>query len=468
MKKVTTKFKSILLLATFALTGCEDFVDIDEPITETSIETVFSLDESAEAAILGIYSSLIDGVNTPASYATGRESSLSYLTSLSADDLEFFLLNNTEEIDFFENSIIPDNRTNLFLWAETYGIVYQCNSAINGLNESTTLTEIIKDRLLGEAKFIRAFTYFNLVNLYGEVPLILGVDTEANRVASRGSVGQVYDQIILDLTEAIELLPLDYTFSNDERTRATVGAATAVRARVYLYLGDWANAEFYSGQLIENSADYSLVADLNGVFLANSTEAILQLAPDQANAWEGFTYFIPPGVPLASLRQALTDDLVSTFEVGDNRLINWLASTDIDGTLFYYPFKYKATQFGLPITEYSMVLRLSEQYLIRAEARAMQGDIVGAQSDLNVIRNRAGLDDTLASTQEELMDAIVQERRVELFTEWGHRWFDLKRTNRADSELSPLKADWQSTDALYPIPFDEINLNPNLDQNTGY
>ena len=115
-----------------------------------------------------------------------------------------------------------------------------------------------------------------------------------------------------------------------------------------------------------------------------------------------------------------------------------------------------------------MVMRLAEQYLIRAEARAQQGNISGGLSDLNVIRNRANLIDISGVSQNELLKDIIQEKRIELFTEWGHRWLDLKRTNNTDAILSPIKPNWNSEDKLYPIPLRELDSNPNLNQNSGY
>jgi hypothetical protein len=117
------------------------------------------------------------------------------------------------------------------------------------------------------------------------------------------------------------------------------------------------------------------------------------------------------------------------------------------------------------------VFRLAEQFLIRAEARAHLDKITGANSakaDLNMIRDRAGLPPTVASTKEEMLAAILQERRMELFVEWGHRWFDLKRTGKASEVLSVLKPRWDPTDVLYPIPYNELQLNPNMMQNAGY
>ena len=116
-----------------------------------------------------------------------------------------------------------------------------------------------------------------------------------------------------------------------------------------------------------------------------------------------------------------------------------------------------------------MVFRLAEIYLIRAEAAMNLNKFSDAKADINIVRIRAGLSNILANDLSSLKLAIEQERRAEFFCEWGHRWYDIKRTGRANTILSPLKgATWQSTDTLWPIPQQEINLNPSLSQNQGY
>jgi hypothetical protein len=118
-----------------------------------------------------------------------------------------------------------------------------------------------------------------------------------------------------------------------------------------------------------------------------------------------------------------------------------------------------------------MVLRLAEQYLVRAEARLKQNKLTGnnsAASDLNAIRHRAGLLNSTAITSEALMAEVLEQRKLELFSEWGHRWLDLKRTGNATNVLGPVKASWQPTDTLYPIPKYELINNHNLTQNEGY
>ena len=135
---------------------------------------------------------------------------------------------------------------------------------------------------------------------------------------------------------------------------------------------------------------------------------------------------------------------------------------------YYYPYKYKLTALSLVDTEYNMVIRLAEVYLIRAEARAEQGNIAGAQADLDTVRARAGLPPTAAGDVPGLLGAIGHERQVELVAEWGHRWLDLKRTGLAGAVLGSEKPGWVATDTLYPIPAGELTANPALSQNPGY
>jgi hypothetical protein len=165
--------------------------------------------------------------------------------------------------------------------------------------------------------------------------------------------------------------------------------------------------------------------------------------------------------------------MVAAFEPDDARLLNWVGSYDTGSEIVYYPFKYKQLDQSTPLEEFSMVLRLAEQYLIRAEARAQLDNLAGAISDIDVIRGRAALpliqDNNPTISKEDLLTAIIHERQVELFTEGGLRWFDLKRTALADNVLSSIKAGWNATDKLYPIPQNEFGNNPQLgNQNPGY
>jgi hypothetical protein len=164
----------------------------------------------------------------------------------------------------------------------------------------------------------------------------------------------------------------------------------------------------------------------------------------------------------------ITNFLLSAFENGDQRMNKWLGKNIVNDLAYYYPYKYKVNAYS-PITEFYIVLRLAEQYLIRAECRAQQDNIDGAKSDLNIIRSRAGLVNTTANNQDSMLLAISHERQVELFCEWGQRWCDLKRSGNANAILGDRKApNWQPTDSVYPIPAYEIQNNPFLVQNAGY
>jgi len=166
------------------------------------------------------------------------------------------------------------------------------------------------------------------------------------------------------------------------------------------------------------------------------------------------------------------------MEPADKRK-TWVRTVTVSGKQYNSPYKYKLNT-SAPREEYNMVLRLAEQYCIRAEARAMLDQLPDAVNDLNTIRKRAGLADlTNITTQTRAIAAVEQERRIELFAEWGHRWFDLKRwpasrpthpnEKRIDEVMNALRpATWKTTAVLWPIPSTEIIRNPSLTQNEGY
>ncbi len=464
---VNTGARKAWLLFLLVLTGCENFISVGPPDSRIVREVVFKDYKTANAAVAGIYHELYYNNG----FAGGDDKSISYLGLLSSDEIVYHSSSSFVALqEFYRNEIVPINTYNFGIWASAYNIVYLANSTLEGLMYSENITNEGRDGLEGEARFIRAFCYFYLTNLYGDVPLITSTDFNQNRIAQRTPQTAVYEAIIEDLKAAKLLLPDDYAHSHGERVRVNNMAAAALLARVYLYRQDWMNAEIEASAVIDNTA-YLLESDLNRVFLKDSREAVWQLMPTtpNANTNEG-ARFIINAVPVVL---SLTADFVDSFDEQDARKSHWIGIFNSQNEDFHYPYKYKLSPSSASQNEYSMVLRLAEQYLIRAEASVHRDNLSAAITDVDIVRNRAGLQSILEInpeiTETELLLEIEHQRRLELFTEWGHRWLDLKRTGRAGAILSQVKPRWDEQAMLYPIPESEIINNPNLKpQNPGY
>ena len=464
MKTIIYIKQTLLTIACSFLLSCESFLEIPAPDNKMVSQEVFNSDATAKAAITGIYNQLFY-----ASYSSGGTSSVTLLSSLSGKDLASIRTTNIPYMEFQQYEIMPDNTRNLSLWSSGYNIIYMVNAVLDGLNTSNEISPATRDQLTGEAKFLRAFTYFYLTNLYGDVPLILNTPYGDNELASRKPQEDVYSQIIDDLTEAQNLLSHEYEAG--ERTKVTTNVAKALLARVYLYQENWELAEKFSSEVISETSTYEILDDLNTVFLQNSREAIWQISPrggggSLTQTQEGAN-FIMNDLSIPAVK--LAENLAESFNPQDKRGMEWIGFHE--GRDSYFAYKYKDWNSWNNLTEYSMVLRLAEQHLIRAEARTMQDNLTGAIEDINIIRDRAGLDlieESPDLDRESLFALIIEERKKELFTEWGHRWLDLKRTSLSQEILGADSATWESTDVLYPIPEQELLKNPNLRQNPGY
>lgn len=440
------------------LLSCVDFVAIDSPRTDLVRSKVFESDATALAAADNMYGQMIIG-----GFGGGYTFSYTFLGALSGDELINFISHDAEFGQFNECTILPTNSKLNRLWNEPYAIIYRANALLEGLDKSSNVSDLLKRQLIGEALFVRSFCYFYLTNLFGDVPLVLDTDYVNNMRILRTATSVVYDQIIADLLTSNTLLPESYSTSVSERVRPNTGAASALLARIYLYTGAWVNAEQVSSFLIQNETIYQL-EPLSNVFLKDSKEAIWQLGKVAGgNASEGFLFNFP-----VSFNCSLANEFVASFDPEDLRRSAWIEVENF-GVDYFYPKKY-ITETSTPVTKHSIVFRLAEQYLIRAEARAQQGNISGAQEDINSIRRRSGLGDTSAKDLSSLLLTIEQERKHELFTEWGHRWLDLKRTGRLDEIIGSLKPNWEPYKAFYPIPASQILNSPAMAkaQNDGY
>ena len=387
-------------------------------------------------------------------------------SGLSSDELFYNSSNDPDMTGFYGYNLTNLNADVNSLWTEPYTSLYNVNAVIAGVGNNSALSGSFRAQATGEMQVMRAFYYFNLVNLFGGVPLVTTTDYKVNAILPRASVDSVYGQILADLTSAKQKLTTTYPSSGHIRPNQLV--ATALLARVYLYRQQWQQA-YDAANAVITSGQYSLVSDPNKVFLDGSSEAIWQL-PTKTSYYEvadardfSSQYGAAPYYPV-------TPFLLNAFEPGDLRMKDWLGQYVSGGNTLYYPYKYKNVQSSAPTVEDIMLLRLAEQYLIRAEASAELGNGAAALADLNIVRSRAGLPASTAdaSSQSAVLNAVMHERQVELFTEWGHRWYDLKRTGQAGTVLSAEKTGWTADAALYPIPMGQLQSNINLKQNHGY
>lgn len=459
-----------MLIVLGCSTGCKKYLKIPLPVNSISGSDAYSSDQTTSGVLNKIYDELEgDGFLCGAS-------GLGYNASLYVDELQAVSSASAVTKTFYGNVITGDNGGGK-TWTLVYSKMQIANTTIEAMRSSSLP---YKNQWLGEALFLRGLMYYYLVNTYGDVATPLTSDYTVNGTLPRTPKAGVYQQILADLKEAQVLLGANYVDFNGntatDRARPNKAAATALLARVYLYLGDWANAEEQAGAIIGNTT-YAIETPAN-VFLVNSKETIWALLPTQGATFlvkDVLAYQIAAGsTPTASLvGVTLSPQLLGSFEPNDARYTSWVgvSTSGTPATNYYFANKYK-TKNATANVEALSVLRLSEQYLIRAEARAQRNNLTGAVSDINVIRTRATLPGTTAASQMDILAAILQERRIEFFTEMGHRFFDLKRTGKLDgvmSVVSPQKgSNWASYMQYWPIPTGETLLNPNLKQTPGY
>src|SRR5690606_25868041 len=194
MKSLMNIKRFVVVAVYCCLFSCEDFVEVEVPNSKIVSEVVFNNDQTAIGAMKGIYNELYRS-----SFSRGDRNSVTVLSGLSSDNLKVIGTNNLSELEFEQNEITTTNPNNLDLWSSAYNIIYMTNSLLEGLEKSKSITPEVYQRLEGESKFVRAFTYFYLVNLYGEVPLLLTTDYQKNAMAKRTSTASIYQQIIADL-----------------------------------------------------------------------------------------------------------------------------------------------------------------------------------------------------------------------------------------------------------------------------
>lgn len=443
MKSLIRILPLILLLS-----SCKDFLDV-EPRDSVSDDATVVDEASAQTAVRGVYRELGDDAYYGSLFQT--------IGYLSGDNIQW---TGSQSIiqQFISHSVKGDNTNVATVWAGIYSTINRANQVIDKVPGVTdaTFTQDEKNALVGEAYFIRALAYFDMARTWGGVQLVLKGTTNIGdtKGLKRSTLEQTYAQVLSDLQTAEPLLP-----ETTNRYRATRKTVWALLARFYLYQKNWAQAEVYASKLI-GDAEYRLIKPYSAFFANNvvaTDESIFEISysANNINAHRG--YWQPPAN--GGTRQWAPNDafiaLVNDPAVGGNR--NAAVAITNQG-LWYGNFYYRS-----PATDPAYVLRIAEQYLIRAEARAQQTNLEGALTDLDAVRDRAGLTASTATSQGDILLAIENERRLEFAFE-PHRWYDLVRTGRVAAVLG-------LTDErryVMPIPAIELSADNALEPNPGY
>ncbi len=441
-------FRLNLIFLLVLLGSCEEFLD-KEPQAAIAADEAISNPVSARAAIVGVYANL----------ASGYGQTYTIFPDLLADNLahngSFVTLTQLDN-----HTYLPDNSSVAGLWRSLYRGINRANYVLDQVPGIVDPAFSDQNSIMAEAKFIRALNYFHLVRYWGDVPLLTSpTKTTDNILVSRTPQEQVYSLIRSDLQEATPDLPETAT------GRATLWAAKALMARVALQEQDYSTAASLCGEIIE-SKRFSLVANYRLLFATKNTpESIFELQYDPVSSNGLAFWFLPTslgGRNEVGPRGAKAT-LESAYEPGDTRKDASISPGGLllDGRLF--PAGTGIKYYRSNRDDNVLVIRYAEVLLTRAEALAQLGNLPESLALLNQIRQRARLNALSIEDKPSLLKAIEQERRVELAME-GHRWFDLIRTGKAQEVLGisdPNKL-------LFPIPQEELLLNPNLTQNEGY
>lgn len=459
------KKKSIIILAAlglFTFSGCEDILDV-EPTTAIEQEGAVIDFTTLNRAALGAYSALQDTDYYGLRYLMYQ--------GLYADNITFSGTFTTDR-EVASRRINASNLQIASTWASIYTVINRANIVIRDAERLFTedeITEEQRDQIIGEMKFLRALAHFDLVKVFGGVPVVTEPTTTIGEIQNmpRATEAQVYDAVIADLMDAEALLDEIRLNGSDFNQRASSLAATALLARVYLQQGNNAQAAAAATKVIE-SEEYVLLEDYEALFdTESSMESIFELnfSLNDPNALGTASDPTTSGQRFYVSGDAYTA-LEESAELGDER---FEATTTIERNrrrlLKYNDVTNNAKNV--------IVIRLAEMYLIRAEAlaRLAAGSTVASPqviSDINMIRTRAGLPPIVVPmTNSQALAEILEQRRLEFVGE-GLRFIDLKRYNLTCDLLGFCEEDEEAFRDLWPIPLQQIEVNPSLTQNPGY
>ncbi|NOU58714.1 RagB/SusD family nutrient uptake outer membrane protein [Marinifilum caeruleilacunae] len=462
-----------LIVAIVLSTACEDDLNTVPEVKNTSAgfyKTEADIEAAVNAAYAGLQKSGLYGYNYHILMECRSDNTFeeSPTSSGGYGDIDLFNKNTS-------NSVIKNT------WSQTYKTIQAANIVLNRIDVIDDMSADLKSARKGEVKFIRALLYYNLVNLYGDVPLVTKETTDPTDYFGQGRtpLAEVYQQIITDLTEAASELP-----STNGTGRATKGAANALLGKVYLTIGDPAKAE----TALRSVTGYSWIpkySNLFGVDNENNAASIFEVQYESninGNS-EGSKFaakFTAQANPGSKGNNIITQDLIDSFEPGDlrrNEIIPDRQNSSLFISTKYIDDNRTVLEDG---ANNVIVLRYADVVLMLAEALNEKGYVADGEafSLINQVRKRAGLADLTAATvssQEAFRAALLKERRHEFFYEC-HRWFDLKRLgdpvkvmNAHFAGIPGRNITIAATDLLYPIPQNQIDTDPDfMKQNPGY
>lgn len=466
--------KNLLLILTipFLITSCNNFIDLD-PVSQQNANTFYKDSLEMDQALTAAYNALqsIDQY--------GGDGFSSFMEVTSDNTWNENVTMGGGAYASFDNFIVdPTNIQVQKTWVACYDGIQRCNIVITRLEKNDEISEDFKLRKQGEAYFLRALTYFNMVRIWGGVPLITEEVTNVNDAFNhtRSTIEAVYEQIIKDLEFAAKYLPISYNSSN--MGRATKGAAQTLLAKVYLTRNDWQQALSLLNDVI-TSGQYDLLnnfADVFSVDNKNNKESIFEVQFDKTIEGQGYM----GGDPLitgSDVNNLPSANLLKLFEENpDDRKEASVINLGVQGWRLYKWHDTKGTNNGMGFN--IIVLRYADVLLMAAETMNELGyGQPKALEYLNLIRKRSHAQEYTnldLPNQEVFREAIAKERRLELAFE-NHRWFDLLRTNKAIEVLNksngasiyPISV--KSYQLLFPIPQAEIDASGHkLEQNEGY
>ncbi|MCK4923037.1 MAG: RagB/SusD family nutrient uptake outer membrane protein [Bacteroidales bacterium] len=446
---------TILILTIFCFNSCEDFLNLS-PVSELTTASFYNNDNEVEGGVLAIYDAMQNYVSVEWALTEMRSDNTNTRAHRSEGEWREFETMNVQTI----NATVSD------YWINNYNAIFRANTVLENLGNVSSA--YLKTQFEGEAKFARALSHFNLVRAFGDVPVVDKIiNYNDEDYFLRDPQSEVYSFIESDLLTAIDNLP---GRSDIEEGRATIGAAKAILAKVYLTMKEHSKAKTLLDDLILD-VDYGLLTNFNDVFYQELNKEIIfgvQFIPDDSKDSQKFSYqFTNSGLNYP------TEDLMSIVDTSDLREPTLFFWNDLSGaTGDFEPGKFQPeTRSQLQGNDW-IVIRFADVLLMHAEAIMADAGSTTDQSALdsfNKIRIRAGMGTVTTLTK----DLLLTERRIELCHE-NHRLYDLIRFGVAETVMSAFSLtqepgfEFKSTALLLPIPMREINIYPQLEQNSGY